>query len=457
MKISAKTRLQSRINSAVMTLLVLCLAGMLGWLSTHYSWQMDWTHSGRHTLSVDSKEVLARMTDPINITAYARDNVDLREAIKKIVSRYQRIKPDIVLRFVNPDAVPDEVRNLGIKINGELILRYQERTEHVQSDNEEVFTNALQRLARGSQHWLAFIEGHGERSPLGKANHELGEWVQQLTNRGFKIQPLNLAQIQTIPENTQVLVIAGPQVDLLTGEMTLVLEYINRGGNVLWLADPGDLHGLDSLADYLNISLQPGMIMDFAGKLIGIDDPTVALVTSSMYPPHTVTKEFSYTTIFPTATAILSNENNDWRITPLLSTGDHTWLETGKLEGEVAYDEGSDQIGPLDIGVSLEREIEIENKDGLLNKQQRIIILGDGDFLSNTYVANSGNLDLGIRLINWLSSDDDFITIPARAAKDTHLELSPLAAGVIGFGFLIILPLTLLGTGLTIWWRRKKL
>ena len=119
MKISAKTRLQSRTNNAVMALLVVCLAGMLGWLSTHYSWQMDWTHSGRHTLSAASKEVLARMTDPINITAYARDNVDLREAIKKIVSRYQRIKPDIVLRFVNHDAEPDEVLNQGIKINGE--------------------------------------------------------------------------------------------------------------------------------------------------------------------------------------------------------------------------------------------------------------------------------------------------------------------------------------------------
>jgi hypothetical protein len=61
-----------------------------------------------------------------------------------------------------------------------------------------------------------------------------------------------------------------------------------------------------------------------------------------------------------------------------------------------------------------------------------------------------------MRIINWLGSDDDFITIPARIAKDTQLELSPFAGVIIGFGFLIILPIALLTIGLTIWWRRRK-
>ncbi|MBM2829453.1 MAG: uncharacterized protein HW411_243 [Gammaproteobacteria bacterium] len=456
MKISAKTRLQSRINSAVMVVLIIFLSCLLGWLSTRYPWQLDWTRTGRHTLSEASQEVLSRMEAPIEITAYARDEVNLREAIKKIVARYQRVKPDIVLRFVNPDAVPDEVRNLGISVNGELIIHYQERSEHVQSGSEEDFTNALQRLARGSQRWLAFIEGHGERHPLGQANHDLGEWVQQLTNRGFKIQPLNLANIQTVPDNTQVLVIAGPSVDLLPGETALIMNYLDHGGNLLWLADLGKLHGLDSLAEQLHISFKPGVIIDFAGKLLGINDPTIVLMTSSMYPPHPATSEFSFTTLFPTATAITTDENDIWQMQPLLSSGDHTWVETGKLEGEVGYDEGSDQIGPLDIGISLERELEIEEGENLARKNQRIIVISDGDFVSNTYVGNSGNLELGIRLMNWLSGDDDFISIPAKIATDTQLELSPFAAGVIGLGFFLVLPVVLFGTGITIWWRRRN-
>lgn len=457
MKVTSKTRLYSRINSMIMLVLIVSLAGLLGWLSTLNPWQLDWTRSGRHTLSDASKQVLEKMNDPIEITAYAREDAGLRDAIKKIVGRYQQVKPDIKLHFVNPDAVPDEVRNLGIGVNGELVIRYQDRSQHVQSDEEEEFTNALHRLARGAEQWLALIEGHGERSPLGQANFDLNIWVQQLTNRGFRIQPLNLANIQAIPENTQVLIIAGPRVDFLTGETSLITDYLEKGGNLLWLTDPpATLHNLDALAEYLHIRIAPGTIIDFAGQLIGLDDPTIVLQTSSLYPPHPVTQDFDYTTFFPTATAISHEENDIWEFSPLISTADHTWLETGDLEGDVNFDEADDEAGPLDIAISLERKIDLAEGENQVSKQQRIVVMGDGDFLSNTYVNNSGNLDLGIRIINWLGGDDDFISIPARIAKDTQLELSPYAAIIIGFGFLIILPLALLATGLAIWWRRRK-
>lgn len=457
MKITSKTRLLSRINSMVMLVLIVSLAGLLGWLSTLYPWQLDLTQSGRHTLSDASKQVLAKMDEPIEITAYAREETGLRDAIKKIVDRYQRVKPDIVLHFVNPDAVPDEVRNLGISINGEMMIRYQDRSQHVRSGSEEEFTNALQRLVRGAEHWLAFIEGHGERNPLGQANFDLNVWAQQLANRGFRIQALNLANIQAIPDNTQVLVIAGPRVDFLPGETALIIDYLERGGNLLWLADPADtLFNLDALAGYLHIRIKSGTIIDFAGQLIGLDDPTIVLQTSSLYPPHPVNQGFDFTTLFPTATAITYAENETWETRPIITTGDHTWLETGKLEGEINFDESSDLTGPLDIGISLERELEFEEGENLIRKQQRIVVAGDGDFMSNTFVNNSGNLDLGMRIMNWLSEDDDFIAIPARTANDTQLEFSSFASVIIGFGFLIILPVALLATGLTIWWRRRK-
>jgi len=167
---------------------------------------------------------------------------------------------------------------------------------------------------------------------------------------------------------------------------------------------------------------------------------------------------------FPTASSIQVKEQEEdiaqWNKSSLLISADHTWLETGVLVGEVEYNEDSDLIGPLDIGISLERELEreIESESGeaFAPVQQRIIVIGDGDFLSNTYIGNSGNLDLGIRLINWLSNDDEFISIPIKTVNDAHLELSLFASGIIAFGFILVLPLFFLGTGLFIWWRRKK-
>jgi ABC-type uncharacterized transport system involved in gliding motility auxiliary subunit len=457
MQITPRTHLQSRLISVVMAMLIVALAALIAWLSARYTVELDWTRNGRHTLSEASKQVLSRMEGPIKITAYSREDAGLRDAVGKFIHRYQKLKPDIELHFVNPDVVPDEIRSLGITSYNELVIHYQGRSQHVQPGNEEELTNALQRLARGAEHWLAFIEGHGERSPLGDANFDLKLWVQQLENRGFKAQPINLANIKAIPENTRVLVIAGPQVDLLPGEIKLVLDFVEQGGNLLWLADPDALHGLEALADKLHVKMGTGTVIDSAGRLIGLDDPTIVIETASLYPPHPATEGFTYTTLFPKATSVTADAQSPWRMQPLLTTGEHTWLETGKLEGEISFDEGQDVKGPLTIGLTLERELEPPAPgEKPARRTQRIMVIGDGDFLSNTYVGNSGNQELSIRLINWLSNDDDFITIPAKTAPDMQLELSPVASGIIALGFLIVLPLLLFGTGGFIWWRRRK-
>ena len=139
------------------------------------------------------------------------------------------------------------------------MLRYQDRVEHVKTGTEEEFTNALERLARGSEHWLVFLEGHGERDPFGQASHDLELWTSQLVSRGFRIQPLNLASMQTIPDFYQN-IDASPHPPLinLPGEISLVVENLLRGGNILWLVDPGNMHGMEPLADQLGIEIPSG-------------------------------------------------------------------------------------------------------------------------------------------------------------------------------------------------------
>ena len=456
MFITEKTRMQSRLNSIVMFILLTVIVILLAWISNKHVVEYDWTATGRHTLSEASRDLLAKMPDQIEVASYARENQLLRDAIKKFVAKYQRHKPDIVLRFVNPDAVPDDVRNLGVTVDGEIIIHYQGRSEHVRSDNEQVFTNALQRLARNQERWIAFIDGHGERNALGEANHDLGEWVKQLFNQGYRAQPINLSEIHGIPDNTNVLVIAGPRVDYLAGEVELIVNYVKNGGNLLWLYDPGPLFGLDALAEELAIKFHEGPIIDIAGQVIGINDPSIALVTGSLYTPHPITQEFNLTTLYPLATAIETLDTDLWKARAFLQTGDHTWVETSRLDEGLEFNEDVDTRGPLTIGLSLERELEEKEGEELVTKQQRIIVVSDGDFLSNTYLANSGNNELGTRMINWLSSDDEFISIPPKIANDTQLDVSATTMGVIGIIFLFILPAALIVIGITIGIRRKK-
>jgi len=456
MQVTTKSRLYLRLQNILFVILLLTLVGMAAWLSTRYNYQADWTAGARNTLSPASQSLLKKMTGPITVTAYARETAQLRRAISDLVRRYQRYKPDIQLSFINPDQEPARVRELGITVDGELLINYAGRSEKLQELNEQNLTNTLQRVARTDKRWLVFLTGHGERDPHGTANHDLSNWVRQLENKGLKVQTINLAASPRLPDNTNVLVIAGPQVDLLPGEVKLIQDYVTRGGNLLWLSDPGSSHGLQALAEQLGVEFKPGTIVDPTTQLVGIDRPEFALV--AQYGASAITRNFNTLTLFPAASAIDLQAPADWQGENFLVTQPSSWSETGELKGTVAFDKGQDSPGPFNIGVSLSRETPAaaEVQGDRKSTQQRIVVTGDGDFLSNTYLGNGGNLELGINIVNWLSHDDNLIAISARTAPDTRLNLSRSASLLIALGFLFVLPLALLGSGLFIWLKRRK-
>ena len=120
MEINRKTRLQFRIQNLVFLVLFLAVIGLLAWLSQRYSYESDWTATGRHTLSNTSITLLSRIEGPVQITAFASKQV--QPVIKEFINRYQKHKPDIELSFVNPDLEPDKTRAMGITVEGELVI-----------------------------------------------------------------------------------------------------------------------------------------------------------------------------------------------------------------------------------------------------------------------------------------------------------------------------------------------
>ncbi len=455
MQVTRSSRRQLQFQNLVFLTGLLVFMGLLAALSLRYVYEADWTSSGRNTLSVDSRRLLDEMPGVIHITAFATDNTMVRSAIKDLVARYQRYKPDVVLQFVNPDAEPERVRELGISMDGELLLAYQGRSEKLQSLSEQSLTNALLRIARQQQRKVVFLAGHGERDPHGQANHDYGSFGALLEKKGIKLEQLTLAEHPEIPADTNLLVIADPRTPLLTGEVQIIHHYLQDGGNLLWLAEPDSNPTLDPLAEALGVEFLPGTVVDATTQLFGIDNPAFALITS--YPMHPVTRELGSLTLFPQAAALEVSAPEGWQAEPLLTTLDRAWTEIGPISGTIRFDEDSDErMGPLDIGYVFTREIKKDDTDEESGNEQRVVVIGDSDFLSNTYLGNGGNVDLGLSLFNWLNHDDRFITITARTAGDTHLELGKTAQMLIGFGFLFGLPLLLLGTGVNIWWRRRN-
>jgi hypothetical protein len=154
------------------------------------------------------------------------------------------------------------------------------------------------------------------------------------------------------------------------------------------------------------------------------------------------------TSVFPYARRIAATEGSKWHHTPLVEVAREGWLETGGINDKVAFDRNRDIGGPIVVAAALERD--------LGSRKQRVVVAGTGQFLSNQYVGLLGNLDLGVNMINWLAGDEALITVQPRTRSDLSLELSRAGLALIGFGFLVVLPLAFLVAGGVIWWRRRK-
>lgn len=455
MEMNKKTRGQLKLQNITFIILFLAVIGLLAWLSQRYSIDADWTATGRNTLNEATVKLLSRMDKQVNITAFARESqlLTTRQAINQFINRYQKHKPDIKLTFINPDTSPDITRQLGITVDGELVVEYAGRKEHVQTLKEEVLTNTLQRLMRSGEQHVVFISGHGERKPDGNANHDFGLFAKHLAAKGINTSTVVLNETPFIPEDTAVLVIAGPQTDFLTGEVKLIQDYLKQGGNLLWLHDPGELYGLQLVAKQLGIKFVPGIVVDPTTQLLGIADPSFALI--NRYNDHPIGRDFSFMTIYPQTSAIEYTEQENTEASHFLQTVDRSWSETGELQGTISYDADKEQLGPLTIGLAMSKQIKSKDEDKP-SIQQRIVVVGDGDFLSNAYLGNQGNQNMGYNILNWLSHDDQFIAIPVIIAPDKELLLSKNLGAVIGLFFLIVLPLLLLAAGIVIWLKRRK-
>jgi len=451
MEINKKTRNRLRIQGVSLFILVVTIAGLIFQLTREYNTEFDWTMSGRHTISDASAKVLEKLESDITITSYATSGElsNVRHDVNGIIKRYQKESDKVILKFVDPRLDPQTTTELGITIDGEMIIEYQGRSEHLKDLSEKSITNSIYRLLRNTERQILFVTGHGERNPLGQANHDVSIFVDNLNNKGFKVAPLDLAKTLAIPVNTSVLVIASPQVDYLPGETKVIKDYVDQGGNLLWLIEPGKTGYLKELADYLQLKTNPGLIVDLDIGLLG-NDPTLVL---GQYFQHPITEQFTSTqTLFPQVAGIEFDNKEGWQAEAFVQSMPRSWLETGKIEGTIKYDEQSDKPGPIPFGYSLTRTQEKEGKQ----QQQRIIVIGDGDFLSNTYLGLQGNLSMGESMMNWLSHDDDFIDIPASDSMNSKITVTEMHMGILGSIFYLLFPAIIMGTGLFIWLRRRK-
>ena len=448
--------MRERFGNALYALLIAAMAIAIAFLSTRFGFERDLSYAHSASLGKASIALLHSLDAPVEVVSYASRQGGLRAVIADFVERYRRVKPDLSLRFVDPDADPNAMRAANIDTDGEMEIRYQGRSERLKVLSETEFSSALLRLSRSHERIVAFLEGEGERQPLGSANADLGQFVTTLTARGVRAVPLPLASNGTVADNTNLVVIANPQIALAPAVAGELVDYVDRGGNLLWLTEPGEKAGLDGLADALSVRVLPGTVVDGNGQAFGLGDPS--FVAIDHYPRHAITRGFALTTLFPQPAALGQLANPRWDMQSILRSSAKSWNETGTIPkagqaaGTIRQDADAGEIpGPLDLGFALTRVSPRPDK-----REQRVVVIGDGDFLSNRYLGNGGNREFGQRVFDWLLGDDAQIAVPDHTAPDRLLTFSQGALNALGVVFLLVLPLLLAASGVLIWWRRRR-
>ncbi len=391
------------------------------------------------SLSETTTSLLSSFTHPINMTLYT-PNEDKHRQIKMLVEQYQAYQPNIVYNW-QPSTTQSPIMPQHA-----LVLTSQQSKEVIDLDktalNENSLSNALFKLQRKPNQWIVFLSGHDEPSIYGTKMRDLTLFRQGLENQGLKLHELNLSKTPFIPDNTNVLVIASNQEKLSSFEEKLILEYLAKGKNLLWLMDPQS-KPIPQLSELLGITLEPGTIVDLHGAKIGSPHPAITIIDNFPQLPFSLP---STLTAFPFAGALHYKPVQNFEMQPFLITHESSWTESDITKTQLSFDSNKNQMqGPLNLGIILTEPKNL----------QRIIVIGNSRFINNGAIENYGNLALGLNLISWLNHDEELLNIQQPIVIDNMLYIQFAAALMIQYGFPIIC-LLLLICSIGIFMYRKK-
>jgi len=421
----------------------LCAIGVTAWLSLHYALQVDISRQQKNSLPADAVAVLKKLEGPVSITAVVNNKPEVHRRIRDALEPFMLSKKDITLEFVDIKLQRLESKD-SLDQSGQLVLQYNHKTETLHNLEQNQLISGFYRLAQGKQQWIIFLEGHGESNLLDTSSQGISKLESLLKEQGYKTYSHNLVRSPVIPDNADMLVIAGVQQDYLSAEMKIISGYLQQGGQLLWLHDDENLHGLKPLLEMLPVEFLPGTIVNAnpeIQKLIGSEHPAVFPVID--YNNHPLAKNLDGQTVLAFARALESTGQPPWQVKSFLQTLAESWNETGSLQGHVKPDADNEQGGPLSVGLSMQRSIG--------EQQQRIIIIGDKDFMTNELIGYGRNSELATRLFNWLGQNKTQFQINQQPIPDAKLEISPKVLTAIAVIFLLVLPLTFLLIGLRQW------
>jgi ABC-type uncharacterized transport system involved in gliding motility auxiliary subunit len=429
---------------------------ILNFLASKSDVRFDLTDSKLYTVSGNTVDILNDLKSPVEIIAFFKDSGADRGEFQDLIKDYTRRTDNIDVRIINPDKEPGIAKKYEIKEYGSVVIAYDDQTIKMRlgdpisggitNNAEEEITNAILKLTKGINKTLYFLTGHGERDIEDDVEPEgLGVLHNALIDEGYNVRELLLPRGEELPGENSVIIVAAPTKAFSLKEIGAIKSYLGSGGKAVFMIEPRSGDEIVSMLTSYGIELSDDIIVDPSSKLEGGGD--IAPIVGE-YAHHEITDDFRFATIFPYSRSLEAGDTDGMSPTVLAHTGEYSWSETDfeNFDQGVAQQDESDRTGPLGVLAVTEN-----------GERGRIAVYGSVDFVSNIFFDFSGNRDLFLNTVNWVSGDENLISIRPKSAQEGKLTITNKQTNVIFFFTVIMIPAVVLFSGAAIWWKRRKL
>ncbi len=473
-------QMKSGSYAAAYVLVFLAILGAVNWLASQYNRTYDSTAQKLYSLSAQTHKILGDLDRDVNMFYFDRKTNFL--GAKDMLVRYENASSRVKVEYIDPDEDPLKTEAMNVRSYGTLVLDIGGNRKEVSATTEEEITNAIITALKGQDKTACVATGHGEAASEDTGRDGFSNARTAVEDANYNYEDVSLAS-GSVPGNCTLLIVAGPSTGYFEPETAALANYVEGGGRALLMLNPAlpDANGrrkpsspeLVDLAARWGVTVNDDIVIDRSpiGQLFG-GGPLTPMVAE--YETHPIVSAMSnVATLFPASRSVERAEDapDGWDVEDLFRTSDESFATTSfatDSEGVLIRNDAAETPGPINLAVAGTYDVPqhaAEPEDGedqpetidadVEEREGRIVVIGSSRFSSNYGLGRGGNYDLFLNMLNWLSSDEDLISIRPKDPENTPLDLSEAQMRRIFLFSLMLLPMVIIVVGVWNWWGRR--